>query len=123
MKSYIKIYGPPVFNAIKILEKIAVDMPQICIMDTLINNSPIIYGSGDYTQDARISTSDYFGEFSDISVERCNTIISISGEELGDNDFYFEWFKKPTIDELNDLIKRIDKALEPIGVKYTITTK
>lgn len=123
MKSYIKIYGPPVYDAIKTLEKIAIDMPSVCIMNTLIVNSPPIIqaSSADYLMDEHMGTADYFG--SDISVERCNNIISKSGEGLGGYDFFFEWFKKPTMDELNDLIKRIDTALKPLGVKYTITTK
>ena len=36
MKSYIRVYGPPVFKVIKALEKIAVDMPEIYIMNSLI---------------------------------------------------------------------------------------
>ena len=36
MISYIKIYGPPLLKAIKALEKIAVDMPEVCIMDNQI---------------------------------------------------------------------------------------
>ena len=36
MKSYIKIWGPPLGKAIRTLEKIAIDMPQVCIMDTFI---------------------------------------------------------------------------------------
>ena len=59
----------------------------------------------------------------EITRERCNTIVSKSGEQLGEYDFFFEWFKKPTMDELNNLIKRIDKALAPLETRYTITTK
>jgi len=36
LRSYIKIYGPPVYDAIKALEKLAIDVPQACIMDPLI---------------------------------------------------------------------------------------
>jgi len=32
MRSYIKLLGPPLLEGIKVLEKIAVDMPEICIM-------------------------------------------------------------------------------------------
>ncbi len=58
-----------------------------------------------------------------ISEERCDTIISKSGESLGEYDFYYEWFQKPTVSQIEDLITQIDEALTPTGVKYTITTK
>jgi len=57
-----------------------------------------------------------------IGPERCNKIISKSGEKLGDYDF-FGWFKTPTLDELNNMIRMIDKTLAPLGCKYTITSK
>jgi len=87
--SYITIYGPPVYDAIKALEKIAVDMPEVCIMDTIIDTAPLsAYDNHEYT-------SNYFNSIPvEIKVERCNNIISKSGEKLGDYDFYFEWFTK-----------------------------
>jgi len=39
MKSFIKIYGPPVLKAIKTLEKVSIGMPEVCIMDTIIAQS------------------------------------------------------------------------------------
>jgi hypothetical protein len=39
MKSYVKIVGPPLLEAIKALEKMAIDMPEVCIMDTVIENT------------------------------------------------------------------------------------
>ena len=42
---------------------------------------------------------------------------------MGDYDFIFEWPKKPTTDELNMLIEKIDTELAPLGCKYSITTK
>jgi hypothetical protein len=36
MRSYIKLSGPPVLKAIKELEKLAIQMPQVCVMDTII---------------------------------------------------------------------------------------
>ena len=115
--SFIKIQGPPVLKSIKALEKIAVDMPEVCIMNTVIvDSTPETW---DPTQ-----TSDYFTSIpATIEVERCETIISKSGQELGEYDFFFEWFKEPTMDELNNLIEKIDEAIAPIGSRYTITTK
>jgi hypothetical protein len=114
MKSYIKIYGPPVLKALKALENIAIDIPEVCIMDTLISASPYIQGPE--------SAAAYFDR-DDIDVERCYTIISETKETLGDYDFYFEWFIKPDNNQLDRLIQKIDEALGPLGCAYTITTK
>jgi hypothetical protein len=122
MKSYVKIYGPPTLKAIKTLEKVAVDMPEVCIMDTIIAGTPdylSVFAEPDYT-------AQYFQslpEAVDITVERCGNIISRSGEALGEHDFFFEWFTEPTMDQLNDLIEKLDETLAPLGCKYTITTK
>lgn len=117
MRSYIKIYGPPVLKAIKELERIAIDIPQVCIMDTIIETIPFPVTSED--------AYDYFNPIigDKISKERCSKIISKFGESLGDYDFFFEWFKDPTQAEINDLIAKIDMALALLGCRYTITTK
>jgi hypothetical protein len=115
MKSYLKLYGPPLLKAIKALEKIAIEFPEVCIWDTNIAYLPPSSGPE--------SISGYFSGLGEIPEKRCSTIISKSGEGLGEYDFFFEWFKKPTINELNNLIEKIDEALAPIGVKYSITTK
>ena len=120
--SFIKIYGPPLLKAIKALEKIAVDMPEVCIMDSVISGVP------DYVntfRDQDFATA-YFsspGMPIKVEVERCNTIISNSGGRLGEHDFFFEWFSEPTMNQVNDLIEKIDETLTPLGCKYTITTK
>ncbi|UCH57766.1 MAG: hypothetical protein JSV18_02320 [Candidatus Bathyarchaeota archaeon] len=116
MKSYIKIYGPPILKAVKALEKIAIDMPEVCIMDHNIAQRLQEFDSVE-------GVETFFSGMGELDTERCNTIISRSGEELGENDFFFEWFADPTIEQLNDLIGRIDTALAKVGVKYTITTK
>jgi len=117
MRSYIKIYGPPVLKAIKELEKLAIDMPEVCIMNTIIAAASVPMTSDD--------TYDYFSSIpgGSIDVERCGKIVSKSGEMLGDHDFFFEWFRDPTQAEINDLIGKIDEALAPLGCKYTITTR
>jgi len=124
MISYVKLYGPPVYDAIKELEKIAIDMPEVCIMSpTIAALLPIYAERQEGATLASRGTYDYFTELGGITEERCDTIISKSGQKLGEYDFFFEWFKKPTMDELNDLVKRIDKILAPLGTRYTITTK
>jgi hypothetical protein len=119
MISYIKLYGPPVYEAIKTLEKIAIDMPEVCIMNPILAQSEPTHDESQL----RDGVQAYFGYYGDISVERCDKIVSKRGELLGDYDFFFEWFKKPTIDQLNTLIKKIDESLKPIGCRYTIVTK
>ena len=119
MISYVKLYGPPIYDAIKELEKIAVGMPEVCIMSTT-------YVAGMVPNIADTETAyRYFMDtgVSEITEKRCSTIISKSSERLGEYDFFFEWFRKPTMEELNGLIKRIDEALKPLGTRYTITTK
>jgi len=101
----------------KALEKIAVDMPEVCIMNPMIFSA----GSATFTSD---HTLNYFSLIpAKINVKRCGNIISKSGEKLGEYDFFFEWFKDPTMDELNNLIEKIDEALAPLGSRYAITTK
>jgi hypothetical protein len=115
LKSYIKIYGPPVLKAIKALEKMAVNIPEVCIMD------PLLYSSYQTLSDDSEATSNYFGV--NMPIERCSKIISKSGEHLGDYDFYFEWLDKPDDKQLYEFIQKIDKALTPLGCRYSITTK
>jgi hypothetical protein len=130
MISYVKIYGPPLLKAIKELEKVAVDMPEVCIMDTTIaagldvpQIGVSVMGMTEPTLDSQYGVLKFFGGEGAISEERCDTIISKSGESLGEYDFYFEWFTKPSMKQVEDLIERIDETLAPLGVKYTITTK
>jgi hypothetical protein len=127
MISYVKIYGPPLLDALKALQKVAVDMPEVCIMDISIGAALGVEGSPGVGTDKMLFDSnqgimEFFGVM-DIPEERCNTIISKSGQSLGNYDFYFEWFTKPTMAQVEDLIGRIDKVLKPLGVKYTLTTK
>ena len=123
MISYIKVYGPPVLKAIKALEKIAVEEPRVCIMDSIISMS--MSAVADDIGSDTIDTTDYFGNLVPYTIneKRCNNIISKSGKKLGEYDFFFEWFKDPTVQEMNSLIEKLDAALTPLGCKYTITTK
>ena len=125
MKSYIKIIGPPIAKTIKALEKIAVDMPEVCIMSMPIETTLGISGSGfqslgsPFEQPGYVNT--YFG--AEMPEKRCSNIISKSGESLGEYDFYFEWFKTPPMESVVLLIEKIDAAVKQTGAKYTITTK
>ena len=120
-----KIEGNSKEEAMKALKKIALEMPQVCIMDTHINAT---FSIDQQHPDININTEgiiDYFSGIGvgEISPERCANIISKSGEKLGEYDFYFEWFEKPTTEEIKDLKSKIDKSLKDLGVKYRIVTK
>jgi hypothetical protein len=129
MRTFIKIYGPPFTKVIEELEKIAIDIPQVCIMDEAISYdipasiAKDVGGTVIESYDAVVHN--YFMKRTRVRVpvERCSKIISESGELLGEFDFFFEWFKDPTHEELKELIQKIDKALKPLGCMYTITTK
>jgi hypothetical protein len=129
MKSYIKIIGPPHVSALKELEKLSVDMPEVCIMDTFFSSSipPSLaedVGGRRVEAPRTIWVGNYFrSQGVEITKERCQNIISESGEMLGEYDFYFEWFQEPSMGQLEDLIGRIDEALKPLGCLYKIVTK
>jgi len=126
MKSYVKLFGPPLNTGIIALRKVAIDFPEVCVMDTgiaaeLPSFGGSVSGGGSLSSVNGIRT--FFGGAGAISEKRCDTIISKSGESLGEYDFYYEWFQIPTVAQVEDLITQIDEALTPTGVKYTLTTK
>ena len=137
MRSFIKIYGPPVLKAIRALEKVAVDMPEVTVMDTVIvpgisHDIGHDIGASSVQRKGLGSLGLYPGggvrRYRDppnvpVPVERTSKIISDAGERLGYYDFFFEWVKEPTRAELNKLIEKIDEALTPLDCWYTIFTE
>ena len=137
MLTYLKIIGPPVLKAIKALERMTVDFPSVCIMNTIISyNLPNFvkrdvsgvpmksYHNTTYTSDLGFFSREHFKSNGiSLNEERCNNIISESGHSLGEYDFFFEWFKNPGHDELMRLIDKIDESLTPIKCYYTIVHK
>ena len=117
MKSYIKIYGPPIVKALRALEKIAVESPEVLIKSFYDAITP---PSG--------PSHDVIGKFwenvpGEVSLGRRAELISTSGHTLGEHDFFFEWARNPTWEDVEDLISKIDEALGPLGCKYTIVTR
>ena len=115
MRTFIKILGPPTLKGIKALEAAALKLPQVCVMSSTIAEEPAAYDSIE-------EVGSYFSEFGEISEERCGSIISQSGTQLGIYDFYYQWYQIPTLTEIHTLIETIDEALEPIGVMYKAVT-
>ena len=129
MRSYIKLYGPPILEAVRTLEKIAIDMPDVCIMDYVIAHN-ISKSEAKELDVSEVSTERGFayGSFLErtgvvLPVERRHNIFSKHGKKLGEYDFFFEWFERPEISQVDELIRKIDAALKPLGCRYTIITK
>ncbi len=114
MRMFIKLYGPPLGKALRALEKVGWQTPEVCIMDTFIETYPANF----YTAE---NTVDHFKMSSDVvSRERCSNIIADSSFRLGRFDFYYQWWTIPTLTQIHDLYGRIDEALEPLGVWYEV---
>jgi hypothetical protein len=103
-------------------------MPEVCIMDQAILNLSrgLAEDLGGHTVETSESiTSEFFMRRTAavVPVERCHSIISKHGHKLGDHDFFFEWRETPEPSQIDNLIEKVDQALEPLGCLYTITTK
>ena len=136
MKSYVKIYGPPLYKALKELEKIAINMPEVCMLSAPLalhlktEFAKDISKYSGYEKGSR-NLDPLLPEFAwryfnssglIVTRERCANVISDSGIDLEKYDFYFEWYTKPSPEQIQELIKKIDLALKPLGCMYTITT-
>jgi hypothetical protein len=130
-RSYIKIYGPHFLQALKALEEISVEIPEVSIMNTIVwreigeriarefsKGSP-----GFITTMAELAINYFDASSISLSAERSKSIFSKSGESLGEYDFFFEWSKKPNLEQLYKLVEKIDEELTDLGCRYTITTK
>lgn len=128
-RSYVKMYGPPILKGIRELEKISLDMPEVSIMNTSILHEITrqISREGSPLQTigwiAELAMTHFASSGVSLPAERRSSIISKSVESLGEYDFFFEWFRKPNQEQLNELIGRIDEGLAHLGCRYTITTK
>jgi hypothetical protein len=116
-------------EAIVRLERIAVDMPKVCIWDTqILRDIPPNLGRDIGGRAISQTRTDWVKSYYErrnvvISGERCQSIISSSGDSLGEYDFFYEWLEGPSMEQLETLIEKIDDALESLGCRYTITTR
>ena len=115
MKTFLKLEGS-VKDGVKALEKLALETPEVCIMDTYIQSEAPMF-------DTQTGLMNYFEAVGETMEKRCSNIISKSKVDLKGYDFVFEWFVEPSKDQLNMVLKKIDDTLKPLGVKYTFTTK
>ena len=115
MKTFLKLEGP-VNDGVKALEKLALETPEVCIMDTYIQSEAPMFNT-------QTGIMDYFEATGEAMEKRCSNIISKSMIDMKGYDFVFDWFKEPTKDQMDMIMKKIDDALKPLGVKYTYTTK
>ena len=121
VRSYIRICGPPVLEAIDALEGIAVELSKT----TGIKFS---HGSIPYPERLQSKKTDwetFLKKMKDLYVDIYEPakLISDSAYMLGEYDFFFEWDETPSLEELRGLIGRIDGALKGMGCFYTTITK
>ena len=121
VKSYVRIYGPPLLKAIKALESVAVDMSNKT--EVKFSHKCVPYPTR--LQSDRNDWNAYLKNMQK-TYKDCyepEKIISDASMTLGDYDFVFEWTSKPSIIQIEDLIASVDSALADVGVMYTLTTE
>lgn len=121
VRSYVRIYGPPILKAIDALEAVAVDMSKA--VDVRFSHKCIPYQR--YEQTDTSNWEQYLKRMRDTYVDCYEPVRLISEADtmLGDYDFFFEWSEEPTMEQLGNLVEKIDAALKGLGCNYTITTK
>ena len=102
MASYIKLYGPSISKALEKLEDL-VEKNKLAGKETI---SP---------DQSAVKTEPIWARTGDVLFEKCRAT-------CGTYDFIIDWRRQPTVAQIKELIKEIDKALEGTGCRYTITT-
>ncbi len=122
LRSYIRIYGPPLCRALDELGKVAHEMPEIqfyyhYILGVIpVSRSETAPLEGEEEKSYPMGFGESYKVKTTPSVKEAHSV-------LGEYDFVFEWEADPTPDQLRTLIEKIDKALSPLSCKYTMTTK
>lgn len=126
MKTYVKIYGPPLMKALDQLEKIAKKMPKITHYHFLIGYPGYSGLTGPSSQDTTMGEPYLAGTAlvgGTDAQKVTHSVISKSGHTLGEYDFFFEWNEEPTWKDMRELISKIDKTFTKLRCKYTLTSK
>ncbi len=120
-RSYVKIYGPPVMKAIKALEGVAVEMSKAT--DVKFSHKCLPYP--DRYQSNTKDWNQYLNNMERMYVDCYEPVklISESHQLLGEYDFFYEWTEEPKMAQIEELLEKIDGALEGLGCSYTLTTK
>ena len=118
MRTWVKIITGDDEKAINALRQIAVDNPQVCMYDKILE-----YDIPDFSIITGQWTMDYFSQLESLTLENCEDLISKSGTSTGEYDFYYEWMEEPDKQQLDALREKIDQALNELDVDYEITNK
>jgi hypothetical protein len=120
LRSYIKIIGPPLHEALLGLKRIAEEMPEVTHREVFVETKQPDFTDMEVTQDfySNIHLQDY-----PVYREERGRIIKKSGVLVGEYDFYFEWIRKPGTEDLMELIKRIDAEFTRLDCQYIMTTR
>ena len=121
VKSYIKIYGPPILEAIKALEAVAVDLSRITKLE--FSHKCLPYPSLARSVGTR-NWNAYVKNMERMYVDCYEPVrlISEAHQQLGEFDFFYEWDKDPSMKQIEELLGKIDVALEGLGCYYTVNT-
>jgi hypothetical protein len=110
VRSYIKIYGPPILKTLWNLEQVAMEMRK----KRMVSYFSSIIASYKSTK---------FASSMDLPEQNDQQLVHHGAIALGDYDFFFEWESDPTTEQVTELIGRIDAVLADCDCRYTITTK
>jgi hypothetical protein len=113
LKTYLKIYGPTIMEALNELQKIATEMPQVAHFHFMAGLKGVPAHPEDPEGVSALPRSSAAEEKTMTMFKK--SPISKSGHTLGDYDFFFEWERDPTWFEMTDLISKIDKAFSRLG--------
>lgn len=120
-KTNVRIYGPPLMKAIKKLEGVAVEMSKA--VEVKFSHKCVPYPTR--LQSDRTDWNTYLKNLSNTYTDcyEPQKIISDASMTMGDYDFIFEWTTKPRMKQVQGLIEKIDKALDKVGVYYSLITE
>ena len=119
VKSFIKVYGPPILEAIKALEAVAVEMSKATSLK--FSHKCLPYPSQSNTRDWDAYLKNM--ERTYVDCYEPVRLVSKAHQQLGEYDFFYEWDKEPDMEQVEKLLGKIDEALEGLGCYYTINTK
>ena len=121
VRSNVKIYGPPLMKAIKALEAAAVEMSKATALKFSHTCIPYPMRMQGNTKD----WNEYLKKMQKTYVDCYEPVKLISDFQqlLGEYDFFFEWTEEPTMAQIEELLEKIDAALEGLGCYYTLTTE